>query len=165
LLEKVAVLGFSIIMNHPFVDENKRTGHAAIETFLVLNGTEINASVDEQENVVLAITAGEMGREAFIEWLQREFFTEPGFAIEGRAPVEGEWADGVTGLWDMRVEIAMMRTPDSHSRLELSRFLSPPVVGDHRSAPVNALGYRRVRFTVEEYSSMKTKFIGELNKS
>jgi death on curing protein len=71
LLEKVAALGFSIIMNHPFVDGNKRTGHAAMETFLVLNRTEINASVDEQERVVLAIASGELGREAFVEWLQR----------------------------------------------------------------------------------------------
>ena len=69
-----------------------------------------------------------------------EFFTELGLELEGRAPIEGDWADGVTGLRDMRVEIAMMRTPDGHSRLELSRFLAPPVVADHRSAPVNALG-------------------------
>jgi catechol 2,3-dioxygenase-like lactoylglutathione lyase family enzyme len=78
-----------------------------------------------------------------------EFFTELGLELEGRAPVEGDWADGVTGLRDMRVEIAMMRTPDGHGRLELSRFLAPPVVADHRSAPVNALGYLRVMFAVE----------------
>ena len=78
-----------------------------------------------------------------------EFFTELGFNLEGRAPIEGAWADGVTGLWDTRVEIAMMRTPDGHSRLELSRFRAPPVVADHRNAPVNALGYLRVMFTVE----------------
>ncbi|MCA1991375.1 MAG: type II toxin-antitoxin system death-on-curing family toxin [Coleofasciculus sp. S288] len=70
LLEKAAALGFSIIMNHPFVDGNKRTGHAAVETFLVLNGMEINVSVDEQERMVLAIASGELGREAFVEWLQ-----------------------------------------------------------------------------------------------
>src|SRR5205807_1019744 len=70
-----------------------------------------------------------------------QFFTELGLELEGRAPIEGDWADGVTGLRDMRVEIAMMRTPDGHSRLEMSRFLAPPVVADHRSAPVNALGY------------------------
>ncbi|WP_342003147.1 type II toxin-antitoxin system death-on-curing family toxin [Chlorogloeopsis sp. ULAP02] len=75
LLEKAAALGFSIIMNHPFVDGNKRTGHAATETFLVLNGIEINASVDEQERVVLAIASGELGREAFVEWLQRNTTT------------------------------------------------------------------------------------------
>src|SRR3546814_7324888 len=78
-----------------------------------------------------------------------EFFTELGLELVGRAPVEGDWADGVTGLQNMRVEIAMMRTPDGHSRLELSRFLAPAVVADHRSAPVNALGYLRVMFTVE----------------
>jgi death on curing protein len=71
LLEKAAALGFSIIMNHPFVDGDKRTGHAATETFLVLNGMEINASVDEQERAILAIASGELGREAFVEWLQQ----------------------------------------------------------------------------------------------
>lgn len=71
LIEKAAALGFSIIMNHPFIDGNKRAGHAALETFLVLNGIEISASVDEQENVVLKIASGETGREAFIEWLQQ----------------------------------------------------------------------------------------------
>ncbi len=78
------------------------------------------------------------------------FFTELGLELEGRAPIEGPWADGVTGLRDQRVEIAMMRTPDGHSRLELSRFLAPPVVADHRRAPVNALGYLRVMFAVED---------------
>lgn len=78
------------------------------------------------------------------------FFTELGLDLEGRAPVEGDWADGVTGLHGMRVEIAMMRTPDGHSRIELSRFVAPRVVADHRSAPVNALGYLRVMFTVED---------------
>ena len=79
-----------------------------------------------------------------------EFFTELGLELEGRAPIEGAWADGVTGLRDMRVEMAMMRTPDGHSRLELSRFLAPPVVADHRTTPVNALGYLRVMFNVED---------------
>jgi len=78
------------------------------------------------------------------------FFTELGLELEGRAPVEGSWADGVTGLRGMRVEIAMMRTPDGHSRLELSRFFAPAVAADHRSAPVNALGYLRVMFAVED---------------
>ncbi len=78
------------------------------------------------------------------------FFTELGLELEGRAPIEGAWADGVTGLRDMRVEIAMLRTPDGHSRLELSRFLAPRAVADHRRAPVNALGYLRVMFTVED---------------
>ena len=79
-----------------------------------------------------------------------EFFIELGLELEGRAPIEGPWADGVTGLRNQRVEVAMMRTPDGHGRVELSRFLAPPVVADHRSAPVNALGYLRVMFTVED---------------
>ena len=78
------------------------------------------------------------------------FFRELGLELEGRGMVEGEWAGRVTGLGDQRVEIAMMRTPDGHSRLELSRFLAPPVVADHRSAPVNALGYLRVMFAVDD---------------
>ena len=78
------------------------------------------------------------------------FFAELGLKLEGRAMVEGEWAGRVTGLGDQRVEIAMMVTPDGHSRLELSRFLTPPVVADHRNAPVNALGYLRVMFAVED---------------
>src|ERR1044071_7739811 len=79
-----------------------------------------------------------------------EFFTELGLALEGRATIEGEWAGRVTGLRDQRVEIAMMRTPDGHGRVELSRFLTPPVVADHRTAPVNALGYPRVMFAVDD---------------
>src|SRR5438477_11183815 len=78
------------------------------------------------------------------------FFTELGLRLEGRATVEGEWAGRVTGLGSQRVEIAMLVTPDGHSRLELSRFLTPPVVADHRNAPVNALGYLRVMFTVDD---------------
>jgi len=77
------------------------------------------------------------------------FFRELGLELEGQAVVEGEWAGRVTGLGDQRVEIAMMRTPDGHGRLELSRFLAPPVVADHRNAPVNALGYLRVMFAVD----------------
>jgi catechol 2,3-dioxygenase-like lactoylglutathione lyase family enzyme len=79
-----------------------------------------------------------------------EFFRELGLELEGRAMVEGEWAGRVTGLGDQHVEIAMMHTPDGHSRLELSRFLAPPVVADHRNAPVNAFGYLRVMFTVDD---------------
>ena len=79
-----------------------------------------------------------------------EFFRELGLELEGRAMVEGEWAGRVTGLGDQRVEIAMMRTPDGHSRLEISRFLTPPPVADHRNAPVNALGYLRVMFAVDD---------------
>jgi catechol 2,3-dioxygenase-like lactoylglutathione lyase family enzyme len=79
-----------------------------------------------------------------------DFFRELGLELEGRATIEGEWAGRVTGLADQHVEIAMMRTPDGHSRLELSRFLAPPVVADHRNAPVNALGYLRVMFAVDD---------------
>jgi catechol 2,3-dioxygenase-like lactoylglutathione lyase family enzyme len=79
-----------------------------------------------------------------------EFFEELGLELEGRATIEGEWAGRVTGIANQRVEIAMMRTPDGHSRLELSRFLTPPVVADHRNAPVNALGYLRVMFAVDD---------------
>ena len=78
------------------------------------------------------------------------FFTELGLKLEGRATVEGEWAGRVTGLGSQRVEIAMMVTPDGHSRLEISRFLTPPVVADLRNAPVNALGYLRVMFAVDD---------------
>jgi catechol 2,3-dioxygenase-like lactoylglutathione lyase family enzyme len=79
-----------------------------------------------------------------------DFFRELGLELEGRTTIEGEWAGRITGLGDQRVEIAMMRTPDGHSRLELSRFLTPPVVADHRNAPVNALGYLRVMFAVDD---------------
>jgi catechol 2,3-dioxygenase-like lactoylglutathione lyase family enzyme len=79
-----------------------------------------------------------------------DFFTELGLTLEGRATIEGEWAGRVTGLGNQHVEIAMMVTPDGHSRLEISRFLTPPVIADHRNAPVNALGYLRVMFTVED---------------
>ena len=82
------------------------------------------------------------------------FFTELGLKLEGRAMVEGEWAGRVTGLAFQRVEIAMMVTPDGHSRLELSRYLTPPPVADHRNAPVNALGYLRVMFAVEDIDEM-----------
>lgn len=78
------------------------------------------------------------------------FFAELGLRLEGRATIEGEWAGRVTGLRDQRVEIAMLVTPDGHSRLELSRFLEPAVAADHRTAPVNALGYLRVMFTVDD---------------
>ena len=79
-----------------------------------------------------------------------EFFSELGLELEGQAMIEGEWAGRVTGLGNQRVEIAMMRTPDGHGRLELSRFLKPPAISDHRNAPVNALGYLRVMFTVDD---------------
>ena len=78
------------------------------------------------------------------------FFTELGMRLEGRAMIEGEWAGCVTGLGDQNVEVAMMVTPDGHNRLELSRFITPAVAADHRNAPVNALGYLRAMFTVED---------------
>jgi catechol 2,3-dioxygenase-like lactoylglutathione lyase family enzyme len=79
-----------------------------------------------------------------------DFFIELGLEVEGRATIEGEWAGRITGLGDQNVEVAMMRTPDGHSRLEISRFIRPSVVADHRTAPVNALGYLRVMFAVED---------------
>ena len=87
------------------------------------------------------------------------FFTEIGLKLEGRATIEGAWAGRVTGLGSQRVEIAMMVTPDGHSRLEISRFLDPPVIADHRTAPVNALGYLRVMFTVENIDEMVSRLI------
>ena len=86
-----------------------------------------------------------------------DFFGELGLVLEGQGLVEGEWAGRVTGLGDQRVDIAMMRTPDGHGRLELSRFLMPPVVADHRNAPVNALGYLRVMFAVEHLDATLDK--------
>ena len=98
-----------------------------------------------------------------------DFFRELGLELEGRATVDGEWAGRVTGLGDQHVEIAMMRRPDGHSRLELSRFLRPPTVADHRSAPVNALGYLRVMFavddideTLEKLSKRGAQLVGEV---
>ena len=85
------------------------------------------------------------------------FFTELGLKLQGRGMIEGEWAGRVTGLGNQRVEIAMMVTPDGHSRLELSRFLTPRVVADHRNAPVNALGYLRVMFAVDDIDATLEK--------
>jgi len=83
-----------------------------------------------------------------------DFFRELGLDFEGRAMIEGEWAGRVTGLGNQHVEIAMMKTPDGHSRLELSRFLAPEVIADHRTAPVNALGYLRVMFAVDDLTDV-----------
>ena len=88
------------------------------------------------------------------------FFVELGLRLEGRATIEGEWAGRVTGLGPQHVEIAMLVTPDGHSRLELSRFLTPPVVADHRQAPVNALGYLRVMFTVDDIDETLARLRG-----
>jgi catechol 2,3-dioxygenase-like lactoylglutathione lyase family enzyme len=88
------------------------------------------------------------------------FFRELGLELEGRAMIEGDWSGRVTGLRDQRVEIAIMRTPDGHSRLELSRFLAPLVVADHRNAPVNALGYLRVMFAIATWSNTRPRLPG-----
>lgn len=85
------------------------------------------------------------------------FFTEIGLKLEGRATIEGGWSGRVTGLDSQQVEIAMMVTPDGHSRLELSQFINPPTISDHRNAPVNALGYLRVMFTVEDIDEMVSR--------
>jgi catechol 2,3-dioxygenase-like lactoylglutathione lyase family enzyme len=85
------------------------------------------------------------------------FFSEIGLKLEGRALIEGEWAGRITGLGNQRVEIAMMVTPDGHSRLELSKFLTPPTISDHRTAPVNSLGYLRVMFAVEDLDEMVSR--------
>ena len=85
------------------------------------------------------------------------FFTDLGLELEGRAKIEGDWAERVTGLHPMRVEVAMMRTPDGHGKLELSRFITPAPVEDHRTAPVNALGYLRVMFAVEDIDATLAK--------
>src|SRR6478609_3479173 len=87
------------------------------------------------------------------------FFSEIGLKLEGRAVIEGEWSGRVTGVHGQRVEIAMMVTPDGHSRIELSKFLTPPIVSDHRTAPVNALGYLRVMFTVADVNEMVDRLI------
>jgi len=99
------------------------------------------------------------------------FFAELGLQLEGRAKIEGEWAGRVTGLGNQHVEIAMMVTPDGHSRLEISRFLDPPTIADHRNAPVNALGYLRVMFTVADIDDtlarlrkMGAQLVGEVVK-
>jgi catechol 2,3-dioxygenase-like lactoylglutathione lyase family enzyme len=88
------------------------------------------------------------------------FFTEIGLKLEGRMKIEGEWAGRVTGLGDQSVEIAMMVTPDGHSRLELSQFITPKTISDHRTAPVNSLGYLRAMFTVEDLDEMVTRLTG-----
>jgi catechol 2,3-dioxygenase-like lactoylglutathione lyase family enzyme len=87
------------------------------------------------------------------------FFAELGLELEGRATIEGEWAGRVTGVRDQRVEVAMMRTPDGHSRLELSRFITPPTIADHRNAPVNALGYLRVMFAVDDIDDTLARLV------
>jgi catechol 2,3-dioxygenase-like lactoylglutathione lyase family enzyme len=87
------------------------------------------------------------------------FFSEIGLKLEGRAMIEGEWAGRITGLGDQHVEIAMMVTPDGHSRIELSRFITPPILSDHRTAPVNALGYLRAMFAVEDIDELVARLV------
>ncbi|MBP0904240.1 VOC family protein [Mariniflexile gromovii] len=87
------------------------------------------------------------------------FFSEIGLKLEGRGTIEGEWAGRVTGLSSQKVEIAMMVTPDGHSRIELSKFITPHIISDHRKAPVNALGYLRAMFTVEDIDDMASRLI------
>ena len=89
------------------------------------------------------------------------FFTEIGLTLEARMTIEGEWAGRVTGLKNQRVEIAMMVTPDGHNKLELSQFLNPPTISDHRTAPVNSLGYLRVMFTVRDLDEMVSRLISQ----
>ena len=91
------------------------------------------------------------------------FFEEIGLRLEGRAMIEGEWAGRVTGLGNQHVEVAMMVTPDGHSRLELSRFLLPDVIADHRTAPVNSLGYLRVMFRVQDVDEMVSRLVKKHN--
>lgn len=87
------------------------------------------------------------------------FFTELGLVLEGRMPIEGEWAGRVTGVRGQHVEIAMMRTPDGHGRIELACFISPAIAADHRTAPVNALGYQRAMFTVEDIDDTLARLV------
>ncbi|HRN51188.1 MAG TPA: VOC family protein [Anaerolineales bacterium] len=89
------------------------------------------------------------------------FFTEIGMTLEGRAMIEGEWAGRVTGLGDQTVEVAMLVTPDGHSRIELSRFISPAIVSDHRTAPVNSLGYLRAMFTVQGLDALLARLMAQ----
>jgi catechol 2,3-dioxygenase-like lactoylglutathione lyase family enzyme len=89
------------------------------------------------------------------------FFTDIGLKLEGRFMVEGEWAGRVTGLADQSVEVAMMVTPDGHSRLEISRFVRPKTISDHRAAPVNSLGYLRIMFRVDNLDELVTRLVGK----
>ena len=126
-LDQVSDLGHGIVL-------------AALPRFqLIVGGHVGHMPLQRMDNVGIVV-----------EDLPATFFRELGLELEGQATVEGDWAGRVTGLGDQREGIAMMRTPDGHSRLELSRFLTPPVVADHRNAPVNALGYLRVMFAVDD---------------
>jgi catechol 2,3-dioxygenase-like lactoylglutathione lyase family enzyme len=138
------------------IDEGKRHGQRTPSILeRDLRGTFLNPGARRSDNRtgVGRVTLQRMDNVGIVvESLDAaiSFFAELGLELEGRATIEGDWAERVTGLRDMRVEIAMMRTPDGHSRLEISRFLTPPAVADHRNAPVNALGYLRIMFAVED---------------
>lgn len=89
------------------------------------------------------------------------FFSEIGLTLEGRTTVEGEWAGRVTGLGNQTVEVAMMVTPDGHGRLEISKFITPKIVSDHRCAPVNALGYLRIMFRVDNIDELVSRLLSK----
>src|SRR4051812_23497691 len=127
-----------------FDPERQDAGHVRSTA----RGDEIDMTVKRMDNVGIVVESLDVAI---------AFFAELGLRLEGRATIEGEWAGRVTGLGNQHVEIAMMVTPDGHSRLELSRFLTPPVVADHRNAPVNALGYLRVMFTVADIDETLTR--------
>ena len=135
-------VGSGVIPEH---SRNRRYGHliprASRKPVIFAIGKNGRVALRRMDNVGIVVES----LDAAIS-----FFAELGLELEGRAMIEGDWSGRVTGLRDQRVEIAMMRTPDGHSRLELSRFLTPPVVADHRNAPVNALGYLRVMFAVDD---------------
>jgi len=120
---------------------SRTLGHARALSPVRLNRKNGRVALQRMDNVGIVVES----LDAAIS-----FFAELGLELEGRAMIEGDWSGRVTGLRDQRVEIAMMRTPDGHGRIELSRFLAPPVVADHRNAPVNALGYLRVMFAVDD---------------
>ena len=87
------------------------------------------------------------------------FFSEIGLKLEGRTTIKDEWAGRVTGLGDQNVEVAMMVTPDGHSRLEISKFINPTTISDHRNAPVNSLGYLRIMFRVDNIDELVSRLI------
>jgi len=130
---------------HPERWRNQRYGHliprASRTPVILANRKNSRVALQRMDNVGIVVESLDVAI---------SFFAELGLELEGRAMIEGDWSGRVTGLRDQRVEIAMMRAPDGHGRIELSRFLAPPVVADHRNAPVNALGYLRVMFAVDD---------------
>ena len=130
---------------HPERWRNQKYGHliprASRTPVILANRKNSRVALQRMDNVGIVVESLDVAI---------SFFAELGLELEGRAMIEGDWSGRVTGLRDQRVEIAMMRTPDGHGRIELSRFLTPPAVADHRNAPVNALGYLRVMFAVDD---------------